>query len=204
MKSGVYQILCTPTGKRYIGSSVNVTDRLRHHRNALRRGTHDNSHMQQAFIKHGQSAFDFRVLEMCDIGDIRQREKEIIDRLRPAFNARGIDPEKGLLYYSEETRAKISAAAMGNRNGLGCTHSAESIAKTSAAHRGLKYSAEARAKLSTSAKRTKNFMGHKHSDETKAKLSAASTGNKHHLGHKHTTEARAKMSAAALRRRVKK
>jgi hypothetical protein len=51
---------------------------------------------------------------------------------------------------SASTRAKLSAAAMGNKNGLGMKKSPEAIERTAAAHRGATRSPESRAKISAS------------------------------------------------------
>src|SRR3972149_846536 len=142
MNCGVYRILCSVNGKSYIGSSVGIVRRFRTHRNELRRGTHANPHLQRVWNKYGESAFEFQVLEMCDESVLRQREKEIIDRVRPEFNCQGIDPNRSLASLSRETREKLSAAQIGNKNGvghkkhLGHTHSPEIRAKISLALQG--------------------------------------------------------------------
>ena len=57
MNCGVYQIKNTLNGKAYIGSSKNIKRRLGIHRSMLRRGTHRNPHLQNAWNKYGESAF---------------------------------------------------------------------------------------------------------------------------------------------------
>jgi group I intron endonuclease len=63
--------------------------------------------------------------------------------------------QKGLI-FSEESRAKLSAAKKGNQNMLGKSHSEETKAKMSAASKG-----------------NQNTLGKSHSEESKAKMSAA-------------------------------
>jgi len=195
--SGVYRIFCTANGKSYIGSSVNVAKRIRDHKNSLTRGAHCNSHLQRTWNKYGWRTFEFRVLEICDVSVLRQREKEIIDRVRPEFNCCGIDPGRSLTSPNQETREKLSAAQIGNKNGvgqknhLGHTHSAEARAKMSAALRGKPrrpLSQETRAKI-----RAAN-LGRHPSDETRAKLRAAHARAKRH----YSDEARAKISKTHL------
>ncbi len=53
---------------------------------------------------------------------------------------------------SEETRQKLSEAAIGNQRGLGSKRSAEAIKRTAAAHRGKKRSPEHCAKMSAARK----------------------------------------------------
>jgi group I intron endonuclease len=58
-ESGVYQILCVPTGKAYVGSAVNLAKRWQEHRWMLRRGQHHSQYLQRAWDKYGETAFAF-------------------------------------------------------------------------------------------------------------------------------------------------
>lgn len=46
---GVYVLYHTESNKVYVGSTGNLGNRLSQHRNSLRRGTHENRHLQAAF-----------------------------------------------------------------------------------------------------------------------------------------------------------
>ena len=48
MNAGVYEILNVVSGKRYIGSSVDLRKRFRVHRLALNRGAHHSAFLQRA------------------------------------------------------------------------------------------------------------------------------------------------------------
>lgn len=64
MKSGVYSIVNNTDNRAYIGSSAkSVFGRINAHRNALRKGTHYNPHLQRAWNKDGEDAFMFDVVE---------------------------------------------------------------------------------------------------------------------------------------------
>ncbi|HXG67614.1 MAG TPA: GIY-YIG nuclease family protein [Blastocatellia bacterium] len=78
--SGVYQILCIPTGKIYIGSTVDLRNRWRQHRWRLRRGDHQNIYLQHAWNKHGEASFEFSVLEYVDASDLLRAEQSWIDK----------------------------------------------------------------------------------------------------------------------------
>lgn len=80
--SGVYQILCRPTGKVYIGSTVDLNARWAMHRTMLRRKTHHNAHLQQAWNKYGEESFEFSVLEVVDASSLLQAEQSWIDKTR--------------------------------------------------------------------------------------------------------------------------
>jgi excinuclease UvrABC nuclease subunit len=57
--SGVYQILCVPTGKVYVGSASNLRIRWREHRWALNRGTHHSEYLQRAGISMAKQSLCF-------------------------------------------------------------------------------------------------------------------------------------------------
>lgn len=64
--TGVYKITNTITNKFYIGStSESFIKRWNHHINSLRRNTHKNKHLQNAFNKYGEQSFKFEIVETC-------------------------------------------------------------------------------------------------------------------------------------------
>lgn len=80
LSSGVYQILCVPTGKIYIGSSVNLRERWNRHRRTLRRGNHRNAHLQHAWNRYGEDNFVFSVLEFVKPSNLLRAEQAWIDK----------------------------------------------------------------------------------------------------------------------------
>ncbi len=61
---GIYKIVNRVNGKYYVGSSNNIFHRVEYrHKRALRENTHWNSHLQWAWNKYGEVAFDFIVVE---------------------------------------------------------------------------------------------------------------------------------------------
>lgn len=77
--SGVYQILCVPTGKVYVGSSLNIAERWWEHRAALRAGNHQNSHLHHAWHKYGEAQFRFSILEFVEPSELIEVEQKWID-----------------------------------------------------------------------------------------------------------------------------
>lgn len=64
-QTGVYAIVHVASGKRYVGSSGrSFSIRFRDHHRALRKGRHHSGYLQQAWDKHGESAFEFRIEEI--------------------------------------------------------------------------------------------------------------------------------------------
>lgn len=115
--AGVYAIVHLASGKRYVGSSVNIRRRRASHFRELRSGSHSNRHLQAAWNKYGEDAFAFFVLDHCGRGATVRREQAWIDALRP-FGDRGynLSPTAGNvlgLKFTDEQRAHVSAGLKG-------------------------------------------------------------------------------------------
>ena len=116
---GVYMIYNLLNGKSYVGSTTNtIADRLSDHRGELNHGIHDNPHLQHAWMKHGQSAFRFMAIELCDKMRVLAREQFWIDWLKPEYNICPVagHPTAGRkVVHSPEHCAKLSAALKGRQ-----------------------------------------------------------------------------------------
>ena len=188
MKSGIYEILNTINGKRYVGSAVSLPRRKKEHRRRLLGNYHRNQYLQNAWNKYGENAFEFDVLEYWEPEFLVSMEQWWMNMLQPEYN---ILPTAG--------------------SPLGYRHTKESLAKQSLAQMGRKHSDETKAKISAAHMGHSNFLGHKHTEETKAKMSAWQKGRtltkEHkanisaaHKGKKRSAESRANMSSAQNKR----
>lgn len=154
----VYLIRNTVSGKSYIGSSDDVARRFQAHLSHLRRGIHYALLLQNSWSFHGESAFEFIIVETFPSRDgLIEREQELIDHFCPEFN---------------------SAACAANPM-LGRKHKPESIEKMRAARTGKglgprTFSAQHRAALSAAlkGKPRPELRGKKHSDSTKKRMSS--------------------------------
>ena len=195
MKSGIYEILNTINGKRYVGSSVDLEKRRAYHRQALRKQTHCNPYLQNAWNKCGEKAFKFKTFFYCGKESLIELEQMAMDELKPEYNIARVAGSCLGVRRSDETKAKMSAIMRGNQHSLGHKCSPEERSKISAAlmgnsnSLGFKHTAETRAKVSAAQMGNKNCLGHKPSEDTKKKISEAKTGRKH------TPESKANMSA---------
>jgi len=87
--SGIYRWNNKITGKSYIGSSINLTKRLRAYfsvkvlTNKLSRSK---SEINSALLKDGYSNFTLDILEYCDQDSVLRREQYYIDTLIPEYN----------------------------------------------------------------------------------------------------------------------
>jgi len=192
MNSGVYLILNTKNGNRYIGSTVNLGERWRIHYYDLCHNKHANGHLQNAWNKYGESTFEFCPLFYCDPELLLLFEQRTMDVLSPEYNIAAVAGSNLGKKHSDESRARMRAACK-RRNYKPLSE--EHKANISAALMGRKLSDETKAKMSVATKGHQRNVGCKHTDERKAKQSAAMMGNQHALGHKHTPEAIAKVSA---------
>lgn len=175
MDSGIYEIVNTVTGKRYVGSAVNLAERWSGHVSTANKRKHKNQKLQRAWNKYGEQAFTFSVLLHCAPEDLLMYEQLVID-----------------VYDVVKTGYNICAIA---GSSLGVKHGPEYCAKISESKRGTKASAETKAKMSAAGKGNQRALGLKHSAETKAKYSAQRLGNKINLGRKQTPEHIAKVVA---------
>ncbi len=82
MTSGIYCIENKTDAKKYIGSSVDIEDRFRHHKSALRNSRHSNKHLQRAWDKHNEENFNFYIIEdnIVDLDDLEIKEDYYIEK----------------------------------------------------------------------------------------------------------------------------
>lgn len=90
-KIGIYKIKIN--NKIYIGSSVNVKNRLRVHLQTLKGKKHHNKTMQNLFNKYGENEIYFELVEECEKDILIDREKYYMNILKPYIN-HILDPVK--------------------------------------------------------------------------------------------------------------
>ena len=64
--SGIYYIQNKITSQIYIGQSKRLNERKIDHFAKLRRGNHENPHLQNSFNKYGEENFEYGVIQYCD------------------------------------------------------------------------------------------------------------------------------------------
>lgn len=198
MKSGIYIIRNLVSNKIYIGSAVNLDRRLKYHVWALKKGVHPNIHLQRAWKKYDDPAFEFKVYFTCEKKDLIFHEQLSIDASITRYgkeNVYNICPTAGSTlgrrfseetkrkiglqsrgrwtgkHHTEETKLKIKLGNMGRNKGR--VASKEARRKMSEAKRGIKFSEEHKKKLSLAS------MGRKKSLETLEKIRMSMLGKKH-------------------------
>ena len=195
MSSGIYSIVCVKNKKIYIGSARSIKDRIYEHKRTLKKGTHHNFHLQQAWNKYGEDSFEFLIVQVVDDCSLLVRhEQEWIDKTQAANHAFGFNIRKladSMLgtKRTDEQRQKISDGKKGV--GAGKKLSAAHINRIRECNTGKKHSKEAREKMSISAK---NRIRSPCSNDAKLKIGIANSGKSP------SEQARKKMSDAAKKR----
>lgn len=192
--SGIYEIVNLVNGKRYVGSAVRIHSRWAVHLHHLRRGKHHSSHLQRAWVKHGESAFKFNVLCQCDRAELVRVEQSFFDSLKPEYN---IAPKAGNclgVKWTAEQRARASARQKANPAFKGRKHAPETIEKMSQSQKGRPSPMKGRKRRADAVLKTAEWhRGKTRTDETRRKIAAKALGRPFV---RHSDEYRKKLSAA--------
>lgn len=218
----VYQIRNVISKKFYIGSSQNVYERWRKHRNKLRANKHHNPKLQASWNKHKEEAFVFEILatfesieDMCACEDgllqthagdplccnislwqdapMRGRTGES----HPNYGKKLTDDVKQVIAEATRRQWEVADPRTGQK------HSKETRKKISAKiqqavaeGRGGTFipSEETRKKMSEALKGNQCAKGYKRTDAEKEAIRQRMTGNQLWLGKQHSEESKAKMS----------
>jgi group I intron endonuclease len=119
-KIGIYCIKNVKNGKIYVGSSSDILNRIRQHKNQLKMNVHGNNHLQSSYNKYGMSCFNFSILkitsEECKISnEIYYIHK--LNCLNPkiGYNKASIIENTSGYKWSEASRLKLSKSKKGTK-----------------------------------------------------------------------------------------
>ena len=208
MTCGIYAIINKSTGKMYIGQSINIERRFKHHINHLNKGNHPNNYLQNVWNKYGEDDFNFNILLKCSENELDDEERKLINlygTYKGGYNftwggdfnpmkhpeiAKKVGESKKGRPLSDETKKKISEANKGKH------HSDETKKKISEKLKGRVFSNETRKKMSDANKGKNNPNYGKHlSKETKRKISDSKKGkNNPNYGKHHSDDHKKKLS----------
>lgn len=189
MARGIYKIINVINNKFYVGSAEDFTRRKRVHWWMLRRGNHANKHLQAAWLKYGEPAFTFVIVEeLPPEADVLAAEniwlKEHVG--------------KDYCYNLATDATAPTLGWAGEKNpmwGKTFSHTEEAKAKIAAASAARVQTEEEKAK------RRKSMKGHHISAATKAKISATLSGEGNYWYGKKRPDHGAKVSRAVIARR---
>jgi group I intron endonuclease len=183
-QSGIYQIKNLINGLIYIGSATKFRKRWSLHKWQLNKNIHESRHLQYAWNKYGSEAFEFKILEYCDIQSLQKIEQAWLDWTNC------YDPKIGYNICKDVAKGR-----------LGVKSSPEHVAKISKAHLGQKRSKEAcvnigLAKIGTklTEEQKQARRDYRHTKEAKMKIGEHSKGKQYRLGLKSSIETKEKLS----------
>lgn len=163
--SGIYIIRFSHSDKVYVGKSRRMHARWISHKSFLRRGKHNNRHLQAAWNKHGEACFRWEIAEIVTGDTVQEVEATLCEaevrilNLHPN-NYNLMQAGEPSMIASDETRAKLSTER--KARWADPEYKARVSAAIKAAHQDQEFAAQ-RAKAISE--------GHK-SAETKAKMAA--------------------------------
>lgn len=161
---GIY-VITSPSGKRYVGQSVNIKRRWIRHRHDLKSGKHVNGKLQNTAKKYGVDSLVFEVWCNCAQDSLAEFEQAAYDEIRPELNigCAGIAPLLGKK-HSEKTKERLRQVNLGRKMSPDAVakikaarakqiFSEEAILKRAASHRGAKRSSETIERIKAEMKR---------------------------------------------------
>jgi group I intron endonuclease len=129
-KSGIYMLTNKITNDKYIGQSINISNRFKNYFNLSYIKSQDSLRISRALIKYGYFNFSLTILEYCEKSDLLIREKYYIEKLNPQYNIAGRSLNSK---HIEETKEKFSNLLNGvyitEKSSLFGRHQAEEIKK---------------------------------------------------------------------------
>lgn len=178
---GIYTITHITTGRQYVGSSINIKLRWKYHKESLRAGKHHSCLLQRAWLKYGDAAFEWIVIEQCSKEYLSEREVFWISELNPFYNTLTCQKGDRMLHHNDDCRMRMSEGqrrfwAEKRAKGIAFM-SEETKTKIAQSHIGIRPSSESRLKMSLSAKRR---GAQNYSPETRARMIEAT--RKAHIG----------------------
>lgn len=186
MARGIYKIINVVNNKFYVGSAEDFTRRKRIHWWQLRRGTHGNKHLQAAWLKYGEPAFTFVIVEELPVeADVLRAENVWLKE----------HVGKDYCYNIATDATAPTLGWLGERNpmwGKTFSHTEEAKAKIAAASAARVQTEEEKAK------RRKSMRGHHVAQSTKAKISATLSGEGNYWYGKKRPDHGAKVSRAVV------
>lgn len=183
---GIYEIRNRVTGKAYVGRAQNFAARFNRHRYELRHGRHHCLHLQRAWNKHGEAAFEFVIVQECAPEVAISLERRRLKSLEGLYNI-SASSCGGDLISKHPDRDAIVARMRGSIN--------RHYRQMNPAERQRRYGRPGSAN---------GMFGRRHTPEAKAKMSARQKGKggpgHPNFGLKRSPEFRRRLSVMAAAR----
>jgi len=115
-KTGIYLWTHKASGKKYVGSSLNISQRLVKYFSRsclLREKERNQSAIYRAILKYGLSEFSFEIVEHCEPSILIEREQYYIDLIDPEYNILKFAGNRQGFIHSEATKELQRKARLG-------------------------------------------------------------------------------------------
>ncbi len=166
MKSGIYKITNIKNNNFYIGSAINIDNRIRSHKSTLSKNKHHNIRLQNAYNKYGIKYFLFEIIEYCDNLHLLVREQHYLDILNPHYNiAKNASAPMSNRKHSKKTLAKFKGRIAWNKGIPRTTEEKQLMSKN---RKGIPCPEYLKERFRNN---TGYWLGKNISDETKLKIS---------------------------------
>jgi group I intron endonuclease len=175
---GIYNIFNKVNGFSYIGSSKVIYLRIAHHFSSLRGNRHTNEHLQNAYNKYGEEAFEVRILEVCSLDKLHEREEYYISVTSDKYNFNEKPTGPLVLPTPDAERRETVRQKL-----TGMKRTEEQIERIRESHIGLKQSEESKQKKSEALKEYYNSEEGKKLQSEKGKVGVQRQLEKFYLEH---------------------
>ena len=198
---GIYKIT-SPSGKIYIGQSININSRIRKYRN---KNCKNQVRLYNSILNYGFENHSFEIIEECFANKLNEKERFWQNYYNctgnKGLNCKLTETDSISGKLSEETKFKIGFSNKGKKRTVEQIENMSIIMKGKFSGEkhpmyGKKHTEDAKNKISESKKGNKNMLGKNHSEKSKEKISNSLKG------FKHTEESKAKISKGLLGRKV--
>ena len=128
--SGIYKITNTATGDFYIGSSKNVKKRWTNHKIQSTWKKHPNNPMYIDMQNYGVDKFEFEVLEEAEIEELKEKEQQFIETLKPTYNQmneKDLDVERRKEYQKSDKGKESQKKAVNKYQNQLCSYNGETL-----------------------------------------------------------------------------
>jgi GIY-YIG catalytic domain/NUMOD1 domain len=118
-KTGIYKWTHIISGKSYVGSAINLSNRLRSYYSLAyleREITKNKSMIYRALLKYGHSSFKLDILEYCNPNVLIEREQHYFDQLKPEYNILKVAGSSFGFKHSEITIKLMRLAKLGSKH----------------------------------------------------------------------------------------
>jgi hypothetical protein len=117
---GIYKITNLKNNKVYVGSAVNIKNRIKTHKSLLKNNKHFNNHLQSSYLKYGTDYFRYDIIETTTLTEMLDREVYWITSLKAnnpkyGYNKRLIVNSNLGIKLSDETKKKLRESHLGHK-----------------------------------------------------------------------------------------